>query len=143
MHRESEMRTSLTAYTCVALAAILFAFTAVPVHAQSSDFTPVTDAMLQDPAPEDWLMWRRTLDGWGYSPLDQIDRDNVGRLRMVWSRGLGPGLAAGDAARLRRRHVHAESARRHPGPRRSHRRCSLGVTGATGRMISRSTCSAR
>ena len=58
-------------------------------------FTPVTDAMLQDPAPEDWLMWRRTLDGWGYSPLDQIDRDNVGRLRMVWSRGLGPGLQQG------------------------------------------------
>ena len=60
-----------------------------------SDFTPVTDAMLQDPAPEDWLMWRRTLDGWGYSPLDQIDRGNVGRLRMVWSRGLGPGLQQG------------------------------------------------
>ena len=38
---------------------------------------PVTDAMLQDPAPEDWLMSRHTLDGWGYSPLDQIDRDNV------------------------------------------------------------------
>ena len=35
---------------------------------------PVTDAMLQGPPPEDWLMWRRTLDGWGYSPLDQIDR---------------------------------------------------------------------
>lgn len=23
---------------------------------------PVTDAMLQDPDPSDWLMWRRTLD---------------------------------------------------------------------------------
>ena len=41
------------------------------VHAQSSsDRVPVTDAMLQDPSPADWLMWRRTLDGWGYSPLD-------------------------------------------------------------------------
>ena len=29
-------------------------------------FVPVTDAMLQDPAPGDWLMWRRTLDGWGF-----------------------------------------------------------------------------
>ena len=36
--------------------------------AQSSgDFVPVTDAMLQDPDPADWLMWRRTLDSWGYS----------------------------------------------------------------------------
>ena len=64
--------------------------------AQSADgFTPVTDAVLQDPAAEDWLMWRRTLDGWGYSPLDQIDRDNVGELRMVWSRALTAGRQQG------------------------------------------------
>ena len=53
------------------------------VRAQSSDdFVPVTDAMLHDPAPADWLMWRRTLNSWGYSPLDQIDRENVGEIRM-------------------------------------------------------------
>ena len=64
--------------------------------AQSADgFTPVTDAVLQAPAPEDWLMWRRTLDGWGYSPLDQIDRDNVDELRMVWSRALTAGRQQG------------------------------------------------
>ena len=56
---------------------------------------PVTDAMLRDPAPGDWLMWRRTLNGWGYSPLDQIDRDNVSRLRMVWTRALGDGSQQG------------------------------------------------
>ena len=62
------------------------------VHVQSTaEFVPVTDAMLQDPAPGDWLMWRRTLDGWGYSPLDQITRDNVGQLRLVWTRGMAPG----------------------------------------------------
>ena len=60
-----------------------------------SAFVPVTDAMLQDPAPGDWLTWRRTLDGWGYSPLDQIDRGNVGDLRMVWSRALAPGRQEG------------------------------------------------
>ena len=60
-----------------------------------SPFVPVTDEVLQDPDPADWLMWRRTLDGWGYSPLDQIDRDNVGDLRMVWTRALGPGLQQG------------------------------------------------
>lgn len=33
-------------------------------RAQSTrDVVPVTDAMLRDPAPADWLMWRRTLDG--------------------------------------------------------------------------------
>ena len=65
-------------------------------HAQpAGDFVPVTDAMLQAPAPEDWLTWRRTTDGWGYSPLDQIDRENVGDLRMVWSRGLTQGFQSG------------------------------------------------
>ena len=55
----AEMRTSLSAHImCLTLAAVLSAFTAVPVHAQSPDFTPVADAMLRDPAPEDWLMWR-------------------------------------------------------------------------------------
>ena len=55
------------------------------------DFVRVTDQMLQDPAPEDWPMWRRTLDSWGYSPLDQINRDNVRGLRMVWTRDLEQG----------------------------------------------------
>ena len=62
----------------------------------ADDFVPVTDAMLQDPDPADWLMWRRTLDSWGYSPLDQIDRTNVGDLRVVWSRALNvPGRQQG------------------------------------------------
>src|SRR5438309_8565156 len=72
--------------------AILFAACA---FAQISDFAPVTDRMLENPDPGDWLMWRRTLDSWGYSPLNQIDRSNVGKLRMVWTRGLGPGVQEG------------------------------------------------
>ena len=59
------------------------------------EFVPVTDQMLQSPAPGDWLMWRRTLDSWGYSPLDEINRENVGELRMVWSRGLTDGFQSG------------------------------------------------
>ena len=61
----------------------------------SGDVAPVTDAMLQDPDPNDWLMWRRTLDSWGYSPLDQIDRRNVDELRMVWTRALSGGRQQG------------------------------------------------
>jgi PQQ-dependent dehydrogenase (methanol/ethanol family) len=56
---------------------------------------PVTDAMLRQPDPADWLMWRRTLDSWGYSPLKQIDATNVGRLALVWSRPLSAGLQEG------------------------------------------------
>ena len=61
----------------------------------SADVAPVTDAMLQEPDPNDWLMWRRTLDSWGYSPLDQIDRRNVDDLRMVWTRALSGGRQQG------------------------------------------------
>ena len=62
---------------------------------QDRDITPVTDAVLQNPDPADWLMWRRTLNSWGYSPLDQIARENVGELRMVWSRAMTAGSQEG------------------------------------------------
>ena len=70
----------------IALAALALAG-GVAVRGQqvTRRFVPVTDAMLQKPDPADWLMWRRTLDGWGYSPLTQINRNNVAQLRMVIS----------------------------------------------------------
>src|SRR6516164_1826209 len=46
-------------------------------------FVPVTDAMLEKPDPANWLMWRRTQDSWGYSPLNQINRNNVAQLRLI------------------------------------------------------------
>lgn len=49
------------------------------------NFTPVTDQMLLNPPPGDWLHWRRTLDGQAFSPLKEITRDNVSNLRMSWS----------------------------------------------------------
>ena len=72
----------------VFIAAVVLAAVPLPAGAQSADFVPVTDAMLQDPDPADWPMWRRTLDGWGYSPLDQVTRENVGEIRLAWSRAL-------------------------------------------------------
>ena len=53
-------------------------------RAVEAPLIPVTDALLQDPPPGDWLSWRRTRDGHGYSPLDQITRDNVDELRLAW-----------------------------------------------------------
>ena len=74
--------------------AVLGVLLCVPGHALAQSdggFLPVTDAMLNEPDPADWLTWRRTANGWGYSPLDGIDRDNVADLRMVWSRALTNG----------------------------------------------------
>ena len=70
------MRTRLT-LAALACAAVLMT-AGGPAAAQAPAITPVTDAMLQNPDPSDWLSWRRTLDGWGYSPLDQIDTSNGG-----------------------------------------------------------------
>ncbi len=56
-----------------------------------ADMSPVTDEMLLNPADGDWLMWRRTYNGWGYSPLDQINKENVGDLRLAWSWAMTPG----------------------------------------------------
>jgi len=52
---------------------------------------PVTDDMLLNPPPADWLQWRRTYDGLGYSPLDRIDRTNAGQLQVAWSLALPSG----------------------------------------------------
>ena len=80
----------------VSVAVLALGFNPLVGSAQSpDDFVPVTDAMLQNPNPAHWLMWRRTLDSWGYSPLDQISRDNVDELRLVWSRGLTEGRQQG------------------------------------------------
>ena len=84
-----------TSLTVLAFAALAVALAPCPAQAQARDIDPVTDAELENPSPDDWLMWRRTLDGWGYSPLDQIDRENVDQLRLVWTRALAPGRQQG------------------------------------------------
>jgi alcohol dehydrogenase (cytochrome c) len=52
---------------------------------------PVTDAMLEKPEPGEWINWRRTYDGTGYSPLTQINRKNVHQLQLAWSWGMPAG----------------------------------------------------
>jgi alcohol dehydrogenase (cytochrome c) len=59
------------------------------VIAQDS-FRPLTQEMLNQPDPADWLMWRGGYNNWGYSPLDQIDRDNVDQLQLAWSWAFAP-----------------------------------------------------
>ena len=58
---------------------------------QIKDLAPVTDAVLENPDASDWLMWRRTLDSWGFSPLKEINANNVTGLQLVWTRELVEG----------------------------------------------------
>ena len=48
------------------------------------NYSPITDAMLTNPAPGDWPMIRRNYQAWSYSPLDQVNTDNVADLRLEW-----------------------------------------------------------
>ncbi|MDT8429301.1 MAG: PQQ-binding-like beta-propeller repeat protein [Pseudomonadales bacterium] len=74
----------------------LACFWQLPLAAQTSsarlaNLTPVTDALLTNPPADDWLMWRRTFDAYGFSPLHQINRDNVAGLTEAYRVALEPG----------------------------------------------------
>ncbi len=64
-----------------------------PVVSTEAAFHPVTEEISRNPRPGDWLHWRRTLDGWGFSPLTQITTKNVKGLQLVWSATLEAGAS--------------------------------------------------
>jgi alcohol dehydrogenase (cytochrome c) len=76
-------------------AVILGIFTAAPftpsLLSQVPEFKPVTESVLTNPDPADWLMINRTFNQHRFSPLNQINKNNVGQLRMAWTRGLPAG----------------------------------------------------
>jgi alcohol dehydrogenase (cytochrome c) len=56
------------------------------------NYVPVTKQMLENPSPNDWLMYSRTYDAQRYSPLTQINKQNVSQLALAWTRGFGNGV---------------------------------------------------
>src|SRR5574340_1507416 len=57
----------------------------------AASITTVTNAVLDDPPPGEWLLWRRTYDDKGFSPLKQINKRNVSDLRVIWAWSLPVG----------------------------------------------------
>src|SRR5256886_17473684 len=53
------------------------------------NYSPVTAERLKNPEPGNWMHYRRTYDGQGYSPLDQINTSNVKNLTPVWTFSTG------------------------------------------------------
>src|SRR6201998_4445121 len=72
---------SAVAFTCV----IANPATAGPIE----NYSPVTSSRLENPEPGNWMLYRRTYDGQGYSPLDQINSSNVKNLVPVWTFSTG------------------------------------------------------
>ena len=70
--------------------ALLPAGTAL-AQSDDSEWEPVTEERLLAPEDGDWMSFRRTYDVTGFSPLDQIDRDNVGDLQLVWAYSMRDG----------------------------------------------------
>src|SRR2546425_9953589 len=60
-----------------------------PIPAILENYKSVTADRLKRPEDGDWLMVRRTYDGWGYSPLEQITTKNVDKLLPVWEFSTG------------------------------------------------------
>jgi alcohol dehydrogenase (cytochrome c) len=71
-------------------AVVIIGLSAAAATAQGiANYNAVTDQRLQKPEPHNWLMYRGTYDGWGYSPLDKINTTNVKKLVPVWSLSTG------------------------------------------------------
>jgi alcohol dehydrogenase (cytochrome c) len=74
------------------LGGLLLAAGLLPVPASAGEianYTPVTQQRLDNPEPGNWMLYRRTYDGQGYSPLDQINAQNVKDLVPVWTFSTG------------------------------------------------------
>ena len=80
------VRKSLIVACILLFAGVVISFSQ---HPQTQNFKPVTDEMLKNPSPDDWLMFSRTYDAQRFSPLNQINKQNVGQLRLAWVREMG------------------------------------------------------
>ena len=58
----------------------------------NAQITPITDEMLANPAPGDWISYGRNQENYRNSPLTQITPENVKNLQLVWARGMEPGI---------------------------------------------------
>src|SRR5688572_27531597 len=78
-----------------ALLTVIVSGQAPPVQssapAAAQPFTPVTQKMLEDPSPNDWLMFSRTYDAQRFSHLKQINKQNVAQLQVAWKVEMGTG----------------------------------------------------
>jgi alcohol dehydrogenase (cytochrome c) len=61
------------------------------VTGEVQNYVSVTDAMLRKPDPGDWLMIRHDYSASDYSPLNQITRNNVKDLKLLWMHPMNEG----------------------------------------------------
>jgi alcohol dehydrogenase (cytochrome c) len=82
-------RTRTFLYGTLLTVALVPAAASAQEQAPIQNYSPITDERLLNPEPENWLNYRRTYNGWGYSPLDQVNKENVATLTPVWTFSTG------------------------------------------------------
>ena len=65
----------------------------ITVSGLVNNYVSITDEILRNPNPADWLMARGNYQAWSYSPLTQINAENVKRLQLVWVWAMNDGGA--------------------------------------------------
>ena len=71
-------------------ASLLCGVSWLTAHAdEMTSYSPVTQQRLENPEAGNWLLYRRSYDGHGFSPLRQINGDNVKDLAPVWTFATG------------------------------------------------------
>jgi PQQ-dependent dehydrogenase (methanol/ethanol family) len=83
--RKRRARMAAGAARLKVLAAMLAACAALAALAVAARGQDTSHARIRACPPSDWCVYNRDDRGWRYSPLAQIDRGNVSRLRPVWT----------------------------------------------------------
>jgi alcohol dehydrogenase (cytochrome c) len=63
----------------------------VTVAGEIRNYVPITDAMLSNPDPKDWLVLRHDQFASNYSPLNQITAANANQLQLAWAMPMNEG----------------------------------------------------
>ncbi|MXY24788.1 MAG: PQQ-binding-like beta-propeller repeat protein [Acidobacteria bacterium] len=96
---ELTMRQHRQTHIALPLAIAIAALAAVPLAGQFGggfELTVTPDRLINaQNEPQNWLLMNGDYGSQRYSKLDQINRDNVGNLRMVWALALGGMLGTG------------------------------------------------
>ncbi len=88
------MKRNITYFSAAVALGIFLAFHVV-AQQPGRNLVPLTEDNLKNPSPNDWLMYNRTYDAQRFSPLQQINKSNVGQLKLAWSVTQGPGSQEG------------------------------------------------
>ena len=89
------MKRQIIFFASAAFALILVLAVHVIAQQPGRNLVPLTENDMKNPSPNDWLMFDRTYDSQRFSPLEQINKSNVGQLKLAWSITEGPGSQEG------------------------------------------------